>query len=77
MFEILKSLKSKLNLKSITIDYERAALNVIETEFCDTEVKGCLQCIWCHVQKLGPQTTYRNYPEIYWRCCWIISIIHG
>jgi len=67
MFEILKSLKSNLNPKSIMIDYERAALNAIETEFCETEVKGCFfhmsQCIWRHVQELGLQTTYRNDPE--------------
>ncbi|KAL4119802.1 hypothetical protein QTP88_012569 [Uroleucon formosanum] len=52
---------------SIMIDYERAVLNAIETEFCDTEVKACFfhmsQCIWRHVQELGLQTTYRNDPE--------------
>lgn len=49
------------------IDYERAALNTIKTEFCDTEVKCCFfhmsQCIWRHVQEFGQQTTYRNDPE--------------
>jgi len=38
MFEILKSLKPNLNPKSIMIDYERAALNATDTEFCHTEL---------------------------------------
>ncbi|KAL4149385.1 hypothetical protein QTP88_003346 [Uroleucon formosanum] len=34
-------LTGRQGLISIMIDYERAVLNAIETEFCDTEVKAC------------------------------------
>lgn len=37
MFKILKPLKSNKNQKNIMIDYERAAFNIIETEFLDTD----------------------------------------
>ncbi|KAL8585639.1 hypothetical protein ACOMHN_025262 [Nucella lapillus] len=51
-----------LNPETITIDFERAALNSISEHFPTTAVHGCFfhfgQCLWRNLQSLGLQDWY-------------------
>ena len=51
-----------LNPTSISVDFERAAINHIRKIFPDTIVYGCFfhfgQCLWRKIQSLGLQSWY-------------------
>ncbi|KAL4131605.1 hypothetical protein QTP88_008898 [Uroleucon formosanum] len=62
MFKALKSLNQNLNPKSIMMDFEKAAMNAVKSEFPNTSINGCFfhlsQCIWRHLQEAGLQKNY-------------------
>ncbi|KAF0722630.1 MULE domain-containing protein [Aphis craccivora] len=64
MFQALKSITIGLCPKTIMVDFEKAAMNAINYEFPETEVKGCFfhfsQCIWRQIQDAGLQTRYKD-----------------
>ncbi|KAK7486345.1 hypothetical protein BaRGS_00022393 [Batillaria attramentaria] len=61
IFTYLKGQRD-LNPETITIDFERAALNSISEHFPTTAVHGCFfhfgQCLWRNLQSLGLQDWY-------------------
>jgi hypothetical protein len=61
IFTYLKGQRD-LNPETITIDFERAALNSINEHFPTTAVHGCFfhfgQCLWRNLQSLGLQDWY-------------------
>ena len=65
IFTYLKGQRD-LNPETITIDFERAALNSISEHFPTTAVLGCFfhfgQCLWRNLQSLGLQDWYME-PE--------------
>jgi hypothetical protein len=64
MFQALKSITTGLCLKTIMVDFVKAAMNAINYEFPKTKVKGCFfhfsQCIWRQVQDVDLQTRYKD-----------------
>ncbi|KAL4154547.1 hypothetical protein QTP88_000404 [Uroleucon formosanum] len=66
MFRNLKLIKPDLNPISILIDFEKAVINSIKTEFPQTKIQGCFfhlsQALWRHIQEYGLQTQYCNDP---------------
>lgn len=64
MFQALKSITTGLCPKTIMVDFEKAAMNAINYEFPETEVKGCFfhfsLCIWRQIQFAGLQTRYKD-----------------
>jgi len=62
MFKALKTLNQNLNPNSIMMDFEKAAMNAVKSEFPITSINGCLfhlsQCIWQHLQEAGLQKKY-------------------
>lgn len=64
IFDTLKQAEPELNPTSVTTDYEKAAINSIQTCFPNTTMFGCFfhfgQCLWRKVQSLGLQTWYNN-----------------
>ena len=66
IFRILKQERTDLNPTSFTIDYERAAMNSIVSNFPQTTIYGCLfhfgQCLWREIQRCGLQSWY-NAPD--------------
>ncbi|XP_029342135.1 uncharacterized protein LOC115033536 [Acyrthosiphon pisum] len=62
MFRNLKLIKPDLNPSSILIDFEKAVMNSIKTEFPQTKIQGCFfhlsQALWRHIQEYGLQTQY-------------------
>lgn len=62
MFKALKSLSQYLNPESIMMDFEKAAMNAVKSEFPNTSINGCFfhlsQCIWRHLQEAGLQKNY-------------------
>jgi len=57
MFKALKSLNQNLNPESIMMDFEKAAMNAVKSEFPNTSINGCFfhlsQCIWRHLQAVA------------------------
>ncbi|XP_042212971.1 uncharacterized protein LOC121860023 [Homarus americanus] len=65
IFSTLKQVRPDFNPVSVTIDYERAALNSITACFPNTNIFGCFffhfgQCLWRQTQGLGLQTWYND-----------------
>ncbi|XP_042228041.1 uncharacterized protein LOC121870325 [Homarus americanus] len=64
IFSTLKQVRPDLNPVSVTIVYERGALNSITTCFPNTKFFGCFfhfgQCLWRQTQGLGLQTWYND-----------------
>ena len=64
IFTTLKQVRPDLNPVSVTIDYERAALNSITACFPNTNIYGCFfhfgQCLWREIQRSGLQTWYND-----------------
>lgn len=65
-----KKLNAKVEfmlLTKIMIDYEKATINAIKTEFPSTKVNWFFfhlsQCMWRHVQEFGLQKKYNEDPE--------------
>ena len=64
IFGTLKQVGSGLNPVSVTIDYEKVALNSITTCFPNINTYGCFfylgQCLWRQIQVLGLQASYND-----------------
>ena len=63
-FKILKQLQHTLASKNLTVDFEIAVLNAIDTSFSGTNKKGCFfhfsQAIFQKIQSLGLQNRYKE-----------------
>ena len=63
-FKILKQLQHTLAPKNLTVDFEIAVLNAINTSFSGTNKKGCFfhfsQAIFQKIQSLGLQNRYKE-----------------
>jgi len=66
-YNALQTLNESLNPKSIMVDFEKAAINAIQSVFTNTSVRGCFfhlsQSIWRHLQNLGFQKRYMEDSE--------------
>ncbi|XP_022160646.1 uncharacterized protein LOC111032207 [Myzus persicae] len=66
-YNALKTLNESLNPKSIMVDFEKAAINAIQSVFTNTSVRGCFfhlsQSIWRRLQNLGFQNRYMEDSE--------------
>ncbi|XP_060882085.1 uncharacterized protein LOC132953747 [Metopolophium dirhodum] len=66
-YNALKTLNESLNPKSIMVDFEKAAINAIQSVFTNTSVRGCFfhlsQSIWRRLQNLGFQKRYMEDSE--------------
>ncbi|XP_025191560.1 uncharacterized protein LOC112591837 [Melanaphis sacchari] len=61
-YKSLKTLNESLNPKSIMVDFEKAAINAIQSVFTNTSVRGCFfhlsQSVWRRLQNLVFQRRY-------------------
>lgn len=63
----LKQIQPALNPTDVTLDFEKAVMNVIAESFPNAEIHGCnfhlCQNVWRHVQEVGLQTIYASDDE--------------
>ena len=66
-YNALKTLNESLNPNSIMVDFEKAAINAIQSVFTNTSVRGCFfhlsQSIWRRLQNVGFQKRYMEDSE--------------
>lgn len=61
---ILKGMESNLNPTNVILDFEKAAINAVQTVFDGSNVRCCFfhftQNVWRHVQDVGLQSIYSD-----------------